>query len=125
MNQTSCTTASESASNHESNLLYHCLGDAPAQVSRRWVSTSLANMTSICRIWITNATTFDCNVVSFHLTLVGALVTMLLPQKVEQMSTAQLDSTQMLPTGSGDEGFKVSPENVPLWCGAVSAMVLY
>jgi hypothetical protein len=115
MNQTSCTTASESASNHESNLLYHCLGDAPVQVSRRWVSGLLANTTSICRIWITNTTTFDYNVVSFHLTLVGALVTMLLPQKVEQMSTTQLDSTQMLPTDGGDEGFEVGPENVPSW----------
>jgi hypothetical protein len=41
------------------------------------------------------------------------------------MSTTQLDSTQMLPTGGGDEGFEVDPENVPSWCGAVSTMLLY
>lgn len=79
----------------------------------------------MCIIWITNATTFDFNAASFHLTLAGALVTMLLPHKVEQMSTAQLDSTQMLPTSNNGEGFEVGPKNVPSWCGVMSAMVLY
>jgi hypothetical protein len=70
--------------------------------------------------------TSDCNVASFPLIPVGVLGTWLLPQKVEQMSPAQLDSTLLLPTGGGDdEGCEVGPGNVSSCCGAASAIVLY
>jgi hypothetical protein len=69
--------------------------------------------------------TSECNVASFPLIPVGVLGTWLLPQKVEQMSPAQLDSTLLLPTGGGGgEGCEVGPGNVPSCCGAASAIVL-
>jgi hypothetical protein len=47
----------------------------------------------------------DCNATSFPLVPAGDLGTWLLPQKVEQTSPAQLDSTPLLATGgSGGEG---------------------
>ena len=67
----------------------------------------------------------DCNAASFPLILAGVLSTWLLPQKVEQMSPAQLDSTPLLPTGGEGEGCEVGPGSVPSCCGAASAMVLY
>jgi hypothetical protein len=65
--------------------------------------------------------------VSFPLIPVDVLGTWLLPQKVEKMSSAQLDSTPLLPTGGGGdgEGCEVGPGNVSSCCGAASAIVLY
>ena len=67
----------------------------------------------------------DCNAASFPLVPAGVLGTWLLPQKVEQMSPAQLESTPLLPTGGSGEGCEVGPGRVPSCCGAASAMVLY